>query len=153
MELNIILNYYNFCKNNHSLPLKGDILYWLYKIFSKKNIKKIELNISIVEKHSILKLNKKYLKIAKPTNVLSFLLERNFLKKTLLGDLILCKEIIEHEAFIQKKLLKSHWAHLIIHSCLHLLKYNHKNIKETCIMQLKEIKILNLLGYKNPYFK
>ncbi|QJC37815.1 rRNA maturation RNase YbeY [Enterobacteriaceae endosymbiont of Donacia bicoloricornis] len=152
MGLNIILNYYNFCKNDNNLPLKNDILFWLYKIFSKKNIKKITLNISIVEKNSILKINKKYLKISKPTNVLSFLLEKNFLKKTLLGELILCKEIIEYEAFLQEKLLKSHWAHIIIHSCLHLLNFNHKDIKETCIMQLREIKMLNLFGYKNPYF-
>ncbi|QJC36995.1 rRNA maturation RNase YbeY [Enterobacteriaceae endosymbiont of Donacia vulgaris] len=152
MKLNIVLNYYNFCKNNNNLPLKNDIFYWLYKIFFKKNIQKIELNISIVEKKFILKLNKKYLNISKPTNVLSFLLEKNILKKTLLGDIILCKEIIEYESCLQKKSLKSHWAHIIIHACLHLLAYNHKNVKETCIMQLKEIKILKLLGYKNPYF-
>ncbi|QJC36588.1 rRNA maturation RNase YbeY [Enterobacteriaceae endosymbiont of Donacia simplex] len=152
MKLNIVLNYYNFCKNSSNLPLKNDIFYWLYKIFSKKNIQKIELNISIVEKEFILKLNKKYLNISKPTNVLSFLLEKNFLKKTLLGDIILCKEIIEYESFLQKKSLKFHWAHIIVHACLHLLTYNHESIKETCIMQLKEIKILKLIGYNNPYF-
>ncbi|QJC37403.1 rRNA maturation RNase YbeY [Enterobacteriaceae endosymbiont of Donacia thalassina] len=152
MKLNIILNYYSFCKNNNNLPFKDDIFYWLYSIFSKKNIKKIILNISIVEKNYIFKLNKKYLKISKPTNVLSFLLERNISDKTLSGDIILCKEIIENESFLQKKSLQSHWAHIIIHACLHLLQYNHKNINETCLMQLKEIKMLNLLGYKNPYF-
>ncbi|QJC35773.1 rRNA maturation RNase YbeY [Enterobacteriaceae endosymbiont of Donacia sparganii] len=152
MKFNIILNYYNFCKNNNNLPFKNDIFYWLNKIFYKKNIKKIIITISIVEKKTIIKLNKKYLKISQPTNVLSFLLEKNFLKKELLGDIILCKEIIEYESFLEKKSLKSHWAHIIIHACLHLLKYDHKNIKETSLMQSKEIKILNLLGYKNPYF-
>ncbi|QJC34586.1 rRNA maturation RNase YbeY [Enterobacteriaceae endosymbiont of Donacia crassipes] len=151
MKLSIILNYYNFCKNNDQIPYKNDILYWLKIIFMKTNIKKIEITISIVEIDYIQKLNKKYFQISKPTNVLSFLDKNNFLKKTLLGEIILCKEIIEHESFLQKKLLNAHWAHMIIHACLHLLKYDHKNIQETCIMQIKEINILNLLGYKNPY--
>ncbi|QJC35364.1 rRNA maturation RNase YbeY [Enterobacteriaceae endosymbiont of Donacia proxima] len=151
MKLDIILNYYNFCKNYKKLPYKNDILYWLHIIFIKTNIKKIRITISIVEKNYIKKLNKKYFQISKPTNVLSFLENNNFLKKTLLGEIILCKEIIEYESFLQKKSLNAHWAHMIIHSCLHLLKYDHKNIEETCIMQIKEINILNLLGYKNPY--
>ncbi|QJC34955.1 rRNA maturation RNase YbeY [Enterobacteriaceae endosymbiont of Donacia piscatrix] len=151
MKLNIILNYYNFCKNHNHIPYKNDVLYWLYIIFIKTNIKKVKITISIVEKDYIEKLNKKYFQISKPTNVLSFLENINFFKRTLLGEIVLCKEIIECESFLQKKSLNAHWAHIIIHSCLHLLNYNHKNIEETCIMQIKEINILNLLGYKNPY--
>ncbi|QJC33769.1 rRNA maturation RNase YbeY [Enterobacteriaceae endosymbiont of Donacia provostii] len=151
MKLNIILNYYNFCKNYNYIPYKNDILHWLYIIFMKTNIKKIEITISIVEKFYIQKLNKKFFQIDKPTNVLSFLEKNYFFKKILLGEIILCKEIIEYESFLQKKKIDAHWAHIIIHACLHLLKYDHQNIKEACIMQTKEIKILNLLGYENPY--
>ncbi|QJC32154.1 rRNA maturation RNase YbeY [Enterobacteriaceae endosymbiont of Donacia versicolorea] len=151
MRSNIILNYYNYCKNNNNLPTKNEIFYWLNIIFTKKNIKKVEITISIVKKNIIQKLNKKYLKISKPTNVLSFLLENNFLKKTLLGDIILCKEIIEYESILQKKTFKLHYTHIIIHSVLHLLKYKHKNFYEANLMELKEINILKLLGHKNPY--
>ncbi|QJC32957.1 rRNA maturation RNase YbeY [Enterobacteriaceae endosymbiont of Donacia semicuprea] len=154
MKSKILLNYYNYCKNNYNLPTKNEIFYWLNIIFKKKNIKNvknIEITISIVTKNIIEKLNKKYLKISKPTNVLSFLLENNFLKKKLLGDIILCKEIIEYESILQKKALKFHYTHIIIHSVLHLLQYEHKNFQEANLMELEEINILKLLGYKNPY--
>ncbi|QJC33365.1 rRNA maturation RNase YbeY [Enterobacteriaceae endosymbiont of Donacia clavipes] len=151
MKSNIILNYYNYCKNNYNLPTKNEIFYWLNIIFKKKNIRNIEITISIVTKNMIKKLNKEYLKISKPTNVLSFLLENNFFKKKLLGDIILCKEIIEYESILQKKTPKFHYTHIIIHAVLHLLKYEHKNFKEANLMELKEINILKLLGYKNPY--
>ncbi|QJC36175.1 rRNA maturation RNase YbeY [Enterobacteriaceae endosymbiont of Donacia cincticornis] len=152
MKLNILLNYYNFCKNCYRIPYKNDILYWLSIIFLKTKIKKIEITISIVEKYYIQQLNKKHFQISKPTNVLSFLEKNNSFEKKLSGEIILCKEIIEYESFLQKRSLNAHWAHMIIHACLHLLKYDHKNIQEACIMQIKEINILNLLGYKNPYY-
>ncbi|QJC31731.1 rRNA maturation RNase YbeY [Enterobacteriaceae endosymbiont of Donacia tomentosa] len=151
MFTNLILNYYNYSKCNCYVPYKNDIYHWLYMVFFKTNFKKFDITVSIVEKDTIKKLNNKFLKISKPTNVLCFSLEKNFLKKFFFGEIILCSKIIENESTLQKKNLKAHWAHIIIHSGLHLLNYNHKNAKEAYIMETKEIKILKLLGYSNPY--
>jgi probable rRNA maturation factor len=43
----------------------------------------------------------------------------------LLGDLVICVAVVEREAAEQGKALEAHWAHLVIHGCLHLLGYDH----------------------------
>jgi probable rRNA maturation factor len=89
-----------------------------------------------------------YCKKKYPTNVLSFLVHDKY---HLIGDIVLCAPVIEKEALEQSKNLEAHYAHLIIHGALHLYGYDHKNKKDTAIMEEKEIKILKKLGYKNPY--
>ena len=44
-----------------------------------------------------------------------------------------------------------HFAHLIIHSILHINGYSHNNNKNFLIMKNKEIRILEKLGISNPY--
>ena len=44
-----------------------------------------------------------------------------------------------------------HFAHLIIHSILHINGYSHTNNKNFLTMKNKEIKILNKLKISNPY--
>ncbi|QJC28705.1 rRNA maturation RNase YbeY [Enterobacteriaceae endosymbiont of Plateumaris consimilis] len=147
---NILLNYNNYCKNKNNLPLKSNLYNWLYIIFNNYK-KKFIINISIVEKKIIKKLNMKFLSMNKTTNVLCFPYEDYLSKKFFLGDIILCKDIIEYEAYMYNKKIEEYWAHMIIHSSLHLLKFDHFNNKKTKIMQLEEIKLLTLLGYSNPY--
>ncbi|QJC30035.1 rRNA maturation RNase YbeY [Enterobacteriaceae endosymbiont of Plateumaris sericea] len=146
----ITLNYNNYCKNNNNLPLKNNLYNWLNTIFYSYK-KKFIINICIVEKNIIRKLNIKFLNINKTTNVLCFPYEDYLSKKFLLGDIIVCKEIIEYEACIYNKKIEEYWAHMIVHSSLHLLKFDHFYDNEKKIMQLEEIKLLNLLGYSNPY--
>ncbi|WP_253254828.1 rRNA maturation RNase YbeY [Buchnera aphidicola] len=89
----------------------------------------------------------------KPTNILSFPFNK-FIKFNykLLGDLVLCKKIIERESLTYKKTLESHWAHITIHGTLHLLGYDHKTKKEAYIMEKLEKQIMLSLKYKEPYF-
>ncbi|WP_253254734.1 rRNA maturation RNase YbeY [Buchnera aphidicola] len=98
-------------------------------------------------------LNLKYRGKNKSTNILSFPFN-SFINtnKKLLGDLVLCKKIIEKESLKYKKTLESRWAHMIIHGTLHLLGYDHKNKKEKNIMEKKENKIMLSLNYEKPYF-
>ncbi|WP_261788358.1 rRNA maturation RNase YbeY [Buchnera aphidicola] len=93
-----------------------------------------------------------YRKQNKPTNILSFPLNF-FLKKNkkILGDLVLCKKIIEKEALKYNKPLNSYWAHMIIHGTLHLLGYDHRNNEEKNIMESIENKIMLSLDYDEPY--
>ncbi|WP_264284753.1 rRNA maturation RNase YbeY [Buchnera aphidicola] len=98
-------------------------------------------------------LNLKYRGKNHPTNILSF--QTNvFIQKNikLLGDLVVCKTIIEKESIQYNKTLESRWAHMIIHGTLHLLGYNHKNRKEQKIMENIENKIMLSLNYNEPYF-
>lgn len=70
---------------------------------------------------------------------------------TLLGDLVLCKNVIEEESLRYNVLLEEHWAHMTIHGTLHLMGYDHKNKIDTNIMETIENKIMISLNYKKPY--
>ncbi|MFK5985440.1 MAG: rRNA maturation RNase YbeY [Pseudomonadota bacterium] len=112
----------------------------------------IELTIRIVAADEIRQLNKSYRHIDKATNILSFPAEvPEYIPINLLGDLIICHSIIEHEAIQQHKDLTAHWAHIIMHGVLHLLAYDHIKEGEAEIMEALEIKMMQELGFNNPY--
>ncbi|WP_261979810.1 rRNA maturation RNase YbeY [Buchnera aphidicola] len=98
-------------------------------------------------------LNLKYRGKNYSTNILSFksniFIEKNI---KLLGDLVLCKKIIEKESIKYNKTLESRWAHMIIHGTLHLIGYDHKNFIEQKIMENIENNIMLSLNYREPYF-
>lgn len=111
-----------------------------------------EICISIVDQATIAELNKAYRDKEGPTNVLSFTYEpMPGITQTSLGDCVICPEIIEAEAVSQHKTVESHWAHLTIHSVLHLLGYDHIKEDEATTMETLEIQLLNKLGFNNPY--
>ncbi len=126
-----------------------------FKILSKKII---EISITFTDDNNIQKLNKQFRNIDKSTNVLSFpLYEKeffnifNFEDYIALGDVVLSLETIEKESIEQKKTFKNHLTHLIIHSLLHLLGYDHIEEKDAEEMENLEIKILEQFGIENPY--
>ena len=111
-----------------------------------------ELTIRLVTIEESRELNSQYRQKDKPTNVLSFPFEvPEGIELNLLGDLVVCVPVIEQEAKEQNKKLFDHWAHMIIHGCLHLLGYDHINDADADEMEALEIKILAELSIDNPY--
>lgn len=111
-----------------------------------------ELTIRLVEAKESQQLNHQYRQKNKPTNVLSFPFEvPEGIDINLLGDLIICADVVIQEAKDQNKKLDEHWAHLVIHGCLHLLGYDHIKEDEAIEMESIEIKLLSTLGIDNPY--
>ncbi|OYW93220.1 MAG: rRNA maturation RNase YbeY, partial [Alishewanella sp. 32-51-5] len=51
----------------------------------------------------------------------------------------------------QNKPLAAHWAHMVVHGCLHLLGFDHINDADAEQMEAEEIQILQQLGISNPY--
>jgi probable rRNA maturation factor len=84
-----------------------------------------------------------------PTNVLTFPYELS--EKAVLADIIFCLPVVQKEARAQKKPLQSHLAHLIIHGCLHAQGLDHESATEAKIMENREIALLKLFGFGNPY--
>jgi probable rRNA maturation factor len=111
-----------------------------------------ELTIRLVNNEESQQLNHQYRQKDKPTNVLSFPFEvPDGIEMNLLGDLVICIDVMKEEAQAQNKALFDHWAHLVIHGCLHLVGFDHISDEEALEMESIEIAILAKLGINNPY--
>ncbi len=134
-----------------NLPSEQQIMQWL-EVILPQFVDKAEITIRIVDKDESQYLNHTYRNKDKPTNVLSFPFESPIeIDVPLLGDLVICKQVVETEASEQHKPLTSHWAHMIVHGCLHLLGYDHILDEEAEEMENIEIDIMAQLGFDNPY--
>ena len=112
-----------------------------------------ELTIRLVDAEEGQELNRTYRHKDYATNVLSFPAEvpDGLLDIPLLGVLVICVPVVEREAREQNKTLEAHWAHLVIHGCLHLLGYDHIDDEEAEEMEGLERQLLAELGYPDPY--
>jgi probable rRNA maturation factor len=66
-------------------------------------------------------------------------------------DLVICARVVRAEARRQRKAIKAHWAHLVIHGALHLLGYDHEQDDEARRMERREVALLKRFGISNPY--
>ncbi len=111
-----------------------------------------ELSIRLVDTEESAELNSSYRDKVGPTNVLSFPFDSPIpMEPRLLGDLIICVPVVEKEATEQQKNIHDHWAHLVVHGCLHLLGYDHIEDDEAEKMEALEVSILKSLNIANPY--
>lgn len=111
-----------------------------------------ELLIRLVDKGEIQALNQAYRNKNQPTNVLSFSSDLpKEIEEVVLGDVVICVEVVQEEAKTQGKTFEHHLTHMCVHGVLHLLGYDHIKDGEADKMENLEIKILDGLGIKNPY--
>lgn len=148
MDLDLQLAY-----KHESIPEANTFERWIktsLDFCSKKH--DVELTIRIVDEKEISQLNQKYRNKNKSTNVLSFCSKLpDDIPINLLGDVIICPQVLVKEAQQQEKSLDAHWCHLTVHGILHLLGFDHQEESEADIMETKEINILKALGFNNPY--
>lgn len=111
-----------------------------------------ELTIRLVGYRESAQLNQTFRHKSGPTNILSFVFEPPpGITTSLLGDLAICAPLVHREAKQQGKTYQAHWAHLVIHGCLHLIGYDHQISTDASKMEALEIQLLEELGYENPY--
>lgn len=97
-------------------------------------------------------LNARYRQRDRPTNVLSFPATREARRQDgLLGDLVICPAVLAAEARAQRKRLRAHWAHLVVHGVLHLVGFDHERDEDARRMERREVRVLRALGFANPY--
>ena len=140
IKANVILDNFKWKKKikNPSLYFKKK-LKKLSKIrnFSKK---KQEFSILLTNNAKMKNLNNKFRNKNKPTDVLSFPLN-NFLKKNIyIGDIAISYEIINQRS--KKTNFFLEFDKIWIHGYLHLIGYDHKNLKNFEKMLKKENLIL-----------
>ncbi|MEZ9051722.1 rRNA maturation RNase YbeY [Vibrio sp. 10N.247.311.64] len=138
-------------ENEQGLPTEQDIQLWLDKTIPQFQ-EKAELTVRIVDTQESHQLNHEYRGKDKPTNVLSFPFEAPpGIELDLLGDLIICRQVVEKEAEEQSKPLLAHWAHMVVHGSLHLLGYDHIEDDEAEEMESLETEIMQSMGFEDPY--
>jgi len=135
-----------------ALPKNDEILKWVTEVLTSELHDDTELTVRFVSEEESAELNEQYRNKTGATNVLSFPFDAPAeVEINLLGDLIICTEVVKQQAKEQKKQELAHWAHMIVHGTLHLLGYDHLTDAEANIMETKEIHILSQLGYSDPY--
>lgn len=151
MSKNIILDLQIVTHENNDLPEEQDFQRWVNAAILPFQAE-AELTIRLVDEAESRELNATYRHKDKSTNVLSFPFESPpEIKLPLLGDLVICCQVVQREAREQNKPLLTHWAHMTIHGCLHLLGYDHLTDEQAEEMETLETEILQTLGYSDPY--
>lgn len=110
-----------------------------------------DVTVRIVDVAESQDLNRRYRGKDKPTNVLSFPYDAEGMDVPILGDLVICAEVVAREAVEQGKEARAHWAHMVVHGCLHLLGYDHENERDAVEMESRETRLLAELGFGDPY--
>ena len=138
-------------ENLEGLPTEDQIVQWATAAVQPEG-DEVEMTVRIVDEAESHELNLTYRGKDRPTNVLSFPFEcPDEVELPLLGDLVICRQVVEREAAEQDKPLMAHWAHMVVHGSLHLLGYDHIENDEAEEMESLETQIMQGLGFDDPY--
>jgi probable rRNA maturation factor len=131
------------------IPRAAELRRWLVAALSPLD-KPVELTLRIVNSAEARQLNSAFRGKDYATNVLTFVYHE---KKSpvLMGDIVLCAQVVAREARQQGKLLRDHYAHMVIHGALHLAGMDHEKPREAARMEAREIALLAGFGIANPY--
>lgn len=148
---NVIIDLQIASEDATNLPSVEQIQLWANAAIRAENSQP-EMTVRIVDEEESHHLNLTYRGKDKPTNVLSFPFEcPDEIELPLIGDLVICRQVVEREATEQEKPLMAHWAHMIVHGSLHLLGYDHIEDDEAEEMERLETEIMLSLGFTYPY--
>ena len=139
-----------------SAPTPPEQAFQAWAALALASIPDASLALRIVTKQEMAALNEQYRGKNTPTNVLSFPADIpkdvvTQLDFSPLGDIAICADVVESEAQEQNKPPLAHWAHMVIHGCLHLIGYDHIEDQDAERMEQLETRLLNQLGFADPY--
>ena len=152
------INYTIIIKSNQWPRRLVKIKKIIKKIFQYKKLLEFDYklnyycNIVLMNDFLIRKFNKLYKKQSKSTDLLTFvskIKKNNVIEKHC--DIMISAETTFNEAKENNKFFYDHFAHLIVHSILHINGYSHHRKENFLAMKNKEINILSKLGISNPY--
>ena len=140
--------FYNPPNNQILLNISNDI----DEFIAYFSVEKIDVEVSFCTAEQIKDLNYKFRKKDSETNVLSFPAESSIgIQSACCGEVIICYEVLNNEAKESSKKITNHFKHLLIHSLLHLLGYEHDKENDAILMESEEIKFLSKIGISDPY--
>jgi len=151
VKINLVVNHksWKFTYPKTDLFLKKITKKILLLVFPKNN-SNFEISILLTDSKNMKNLNKKFRKINKDTDVLSFPAEqKDFFKKNIrskkdvyLGDVALSYPYIVKIIKKQNVSFDYYFKKMLIHGILHLIGHQHDSIKKYKKMNLLEQKII-----------
>jgi len=129
---------------------------WALTAHQALNGEESEVTIRLVGEPEMVALNQDYRGKTGSTNVLSFPVDNEFDFTAqdgpcLLGDIVICHDVIVREAYEQNKTTLNHYAHMVTHGLLHLHGYDHLDDESAQEMEALEANILSISGIETPY--
>ncbi len=122
------------------------------KFMQEFDVGNSELVVRLVSLEEMQVLNKEYRSKNQVTNVISFSSDIPMeIGEIILGDVVICVEVVREEAVLGGKAFSDHLSHLAIHGILHLLGYDHDDLASANKMEGIEIEFLKKIGINNPY--
>ena len=146
IKANVLIDSKNWKKKIANPKKYLNLKFKLLKKLSFFNKKKQEFSILLTNNNKMKKLNKKFRKKNKATDVLSFPQKGLFKNQNYIGDLAISFEIINKRS--KKTNFFNEFDKIWVHGYLHLIGYDHKNNKEYKKMHNKEKLILNNIRSK-----
>ncbi len=112
-----------------------------------------EISVMLADDATLRDLNRRWRRIDKATNVLSFPAAppERVTAAPHLGDVAIALETLMAEALAEDKTPDRHLVHLVVHGVLHLLGFDHVSDDEAEVMEARERAILAGLGIPDPY--
>ena len=139
-ELSLCVQY---ACNEAGVPSRSQVRSWIRAACQQP----AEVAVRFVDADEGQALNRDYRHKDYPTNVLSFPYESS----PVVGDLVICAQVVAKEAGERHVAVEAHYAHLIVHGMLHLQGYDHLTAAEAKSMEGRETAILLGLGFADPY--
>lgn len=149
------ITYLNLEENNEYEKTVEKVL---HKCFEEEGLldSKLIITITFTTPEDIRKINKKYRKIDKATDVLSFpmfekeeldekIKNKDFLYEDVLGDIIISIEKVKEQAEEYGHSFERELSYMLVHGFYHLMGYDHIEEEDKRIMRPKEEKVLNAL--------
>lgn len=116
----------------------------------------VSLSVSFVDAEEIRDLNAQFRSVDAATDVLSFPQwdgSKNFAMQSMveLGDVVLCKEIIDRQALEYGHSEQRELLYLFTHGVLHLLGFDHIEENDKIAMRKREDSVMERLGLDRSY--
>ena len=140
-KLSLAVQYASAGKN---LPTRQQFRRWVRVALQRD----LHCTLRVVDETEARQLNRDYRGKDYATNVLTFVYGDT---TPLSGDIVICAPVVERESKEQDKALLTHYAHMTLHSVLHLQGYDHENEADAGRMEALETALMAKLGYPAPY--
>jgi len=126
------------------LPARATLRRWIHAALDRD----ADFTLRFVDAREGRRLNRVYRGRDYPTDVLTFAYAATPLAR---ADFVVCPPVVRRAARSLGRALRWQYAHLVVHATLHAIGYDHTGRAAARRMEAREIAVLAVLGYGDPY--